>query len=134
MQQSTQGFFSWNEEELNRRRKRNEFCLLFLVECANSYTLIKKGFHMSAQYTGPLVSGPLLNRFSDNFHVNLVFIMYRMYAWELLSDMWIQSEICYGSASKIGYPDSEILDPSKLNPDPDTLIFRSGYPDPEPYS
>lgn len=27
----------------SKKRKRNEFCLLFLVECANSYTLIKKG-------------------------------------------------------------------------------------------
>ncbi|KAF3538595.1 hypothetical protein F2Q69_00023692 [Brassica cretica] len=28
-------------------------------------------------------------------------------------------------------PDSKMLDPSKHDPDPDILIFKSGYPDPE---
>ncbi|WZZ39649.1 hypothetical protein YC2023_035908 [Brassica napus] len=60
------------------------------------------------------------------------------FAWDLLSEIRIRSEIRSGSAPKIGYPgcpdpnpDSKILDPSK--PDPDILIFRSGYPDPDPY-
>ena len=46
-----------------------------------------------------------------------------------------RSEIRFGSALKIGYlgcpdpnPDNKNLDPSK--PNPDILIFRSGYPDP----
>ena len=30
-------------------------------------------------------------------------------------------------------PNNKILDPCKPNPDPDILIFRSGYPDPDPY-
>ena len=30
-------------------------------------------------------------------------------------------------------PNSKILDPSKPNLDTDILIFKSGYPDPDPY-
>ncbi|WZZ26451.1 hypothetical protein YC2023_009852 [Brassica napus] len=58
---------------------------------------------------------------------------------KLIIEIRIRSEIRSGSVIKIGYLRcldlySKILNPSKSNPDPDILIFRSGYPDPDPFT